>query len=596
MMIQICFPAAGYFDRNPGKSYNIENKTETDEEYMKFQYKISMVLCCILLATTSLISGIWYRYSKEMIVDNACETTGLLLKERDKKLTDLISTIRNQTRVLTYNSSVVDRYLNNRWENEYLNRQATEKMETLVTSIYISNPEIHSIEVGSYEGGSFARGQKLDEAFWAETARSQLKELGSDYTVIGRGGSEFHPEQLVLFQNVLYYGKVIGYCAVTLEKESMEVIFEDVFQQEAVISVETGDGKILYTSSNYEEYLNKEKVIENLGVQERELVRDSLGQEWLLTGNGPDSPFKMGVAVPMHILLGNMAKRFLNVILITVIMLCLLLGVVYALSRWIGRNVDCLAEAIQTFSQGRLDTEISLEGKDEFAKVSEAFNIMTQDIKKLMEDIKEKEKEKMTLEIRSLQGQINLHFLFNTLNMIKNLCHIQRVTNVEHLTDAFMQLLHISMEQDTEYISLKTELEYTKCYIEIYKYKSLYPIRYYMDIEPEIEDEQILKFMIQPIVENAIVHGLEERREDTEGLILIRAERDGEDLVITVMDNGQGFDTGKISMFNGIGLANTEKRIKLHYGEQYGITAESIEGVSTSITVRIPVRREEGND
>ena len=131
---------------------------------------------------------------------------------------------------------------------------------------------------------------------------------------------------------------------------------------------------------------------------------------------------------------------------------------------------------------------------------------------------------------------------------------------------------------------------------EIYKYKSLYPIRYYMDIEPEIEDEQILKFMIQPIVENAIVHGLEERREDTEGLILIRAERDGEDLVITVMDNGQGFDTGKISMFNGIGLANTEKRIKLHYGEQYGITAESIEGVSTSITVRIPVRREEGND
>jgi hypothetical protein len=77
LMIQICFPAAGYFDRNPGKSYNIENKTETDEEYMKFQYKISMVLCCILLATTSLISRIWYRYSKEMIVDNACETTGL---------------------------------------------------------------------------------------------------------------------------------------------------------------------------------------------------------------------------------------------------------------------------------------------------------------------------------------------------------------------------------------------------------------------------------------------------------------------------------------------------------------------------------------
>ncbi len=563
---------------------------------MKFQYKISMVLCCILLATTFLISGIWYRYSKEMIVDNAYETTELLLKERDKKLTDLINTINNQTRVLAYNSNMVDRCLNNRWENEYLNRQAMEKMETLVTSIYTSNPEIHSIEVGTYEGESFARGQKLDEEFWEENERERLKGLDGGYTVIGRGGSAFHPEQLVLFRNIMYYGKMIGYCAVTLERESMEVIFEDAFQPEAVISVETRDGQILYTSPNYEDCLDKERVITKLGVKEKELVRDILGQEWLLTGSSQDSSFKMGVAVPVHILLGNMAGRFLNVILITAVMLCLLLGVVYILSRWIGRNVDRLTEALQTFSSGRLDTEISLEGKDEFAKVSEAFNIMTQDIKELMADIKEQEQEKMKLEIRSLQGQINLHFLFNTLNTIKNLCHIQRVTNVEHLTDAFMQLLHISMEQDTEYIPLKTELEYTKCYIEIYKYKSLHPIRYYMDIDPEVEDEQILKFMIQPIVENAIVHGLEESEEETEGIILIRAEQAGEDLVITVMDNGRGFDTDKISLFNGIGLANTQKRIRLHYGEQYGIKADSIEGVSTSITVRVPLRRERDND
>lgn len=563
---------------------------------MKFQYKISMVLCCILLATTFLISGIWYRYSKEMIVDNAYETTELLLKERDKKLTDLINTINNQTRVLAYNSNMVDRCLNNRWENEYLNRQAMEKMETLVTSIYTSNPEIHSIEVGTYEGESFARGQKLDEEFWEENERERLKGLDGGYTVIGRGGSACHPEELILFRNILYYGKVIGYCAVTLDQESMEEIFGDAFQPEALVSVETEDGQILYTSPNYEEYLDKERVIRSLGLKEKELVRDSLGQEWLLTGSSQDSSFKMGVAVPVHILLGNMAGRFLNVILITAVMLCLLLGVVYILSRWIGRNVDRLTEALQTFSSGRLDTEISLEGKDEFAKVSEAFNIMTQDIKELMADIKEQEQEKMKLEIRSLQGQINLHFLFNTLNTIKNLCHIQRVTNVEHLTDAFMQLLHISMEQDTEYIPLKTELEYTKCYIEIYKYKSLHPIRYYMDIDPEVEDEQILKFMIQPIVENAIVHGLEESEEETEGIILIRAEQAGEDLVITVMDNGRGFDTDKISLFNGIGLANTQKRIRLHYGEQYGIKADSIEGVSTSITVRVPLRRERDND
>ena len=114
-----------------------------------------------------------------------------------------------------------------------------------------------------------------------------------------------------------------------------------------------------------------------------------------------------------------------------------------------------------------------------------------------------------------------------------------------------------------------------------------------MDIDPETEDAQILKFMIQPIVENAIVHGLEGNGEDQEGVIFIKSEIENADLVVTVMDNGRGFDTRKIAMFNGIGLSNTEKRIKLHYGSGYGIKAESIEGVSTSITVRIPFRKEE---
>lgn len=564
--------------------------------YMKFKYKISLALCGILLATTFLVSGIWYQYSKEMIVDNAYQTMGLLLRERDKKLTDLIETINNQTRILAYNSTVIDRYLNNRWKNDYLNRQATEKMETLVTSIYISNPEIQSIEIGTYEGENFVRGQKLDGQFWEKTDKEELKKLGGDYIAVGIGESVFHPEKLVLFRNLLYYGKVIGYCAVTLEEKDIEIIFEDAFQEEAVISVGSDVGELLYTSPNYEEYLEEEKVIGELGSYEKKIVLDSQGKEWLLIGNDEDSPFQMGVAIPVQVLVGEMTQRFLNVIIITVFMICLLLGVVYMLSRWIGRNVDRLAEAIQTFSQGRLDTELSLEGKDEFTKVSEAFNIMTQDIKKLMEDVKKKEKEKMKLEIRALQGQINKHFLFNTLNTIKNLCHIQRVTNVEHLTDAFMQLLHISMELDTEYIPLKTELEYIKCYIEIYKYKSFNTIRYYIDIEPEIEEVKILKFMIQPIVENAIIHGIEESKEEVEGLILIRAVKENEDIVITVMDNGQGFDTDDISMFNGIGLANTQKRIKLHYGEQYGITAESIKGVSTSITVRIPIRGGKGDD
>lgn len=565
---------------------------------MKFKYKITIILCCILLGTTGIISGIWYRYSKEMIVDNVFESTDLLLKERDGMLTDTVETINNQIGTLAYNNSTVDRYLNNKWKNEYLNNQATERMETLITNIYTGNPEINSIEISNYSGDSLVRGQKIEEGLLdREELEDELEKAEQDYLLLGLGGEPYHPDKIVLFRFLMYYGKNIGYCAVTLENSVIDATFDDAFQEHSLILVGTKEGTVLYASDGISEESDDKRVIsemENRGEEdEKEIVKDDKGVEWLIVGNTEDSPFKMSVAVPVQELLGNMGERFFNVFLVTILMLGMLLGVVYVLTRWIGRNIDTLTEAIQTFGKGRMDTEIRLEGKDEFAKVSEAFNIMTQDIKQLTEDIREKEKEKMTLEIRSLQGQINLHFLFNTLNTIKNLCYIQRVTNVEHLVDAFMKLLHISMEQDTEFITLKTELQYTECYIEIYKYRSVYPIRCYMDIDPETEDAQILKFMIQPIVENAIVHGLEGNGEDQEGVIFIKSERENEDLVVTVMDNGRGFDTRKIAMFNGIGLSNTEKRIKIHYGSGYGIKAESIEGVSTSITVRIPFRKEE---
>lgn len=557
---------------------------------MKFKYKISIALCCVMLAASFGISAIWYDYSKEMIVDNAYETTELLLKERDKKLVDTITTINNQMRMLAYNNSMADRYLNNTWKNEYLDNQAVERMESFVTDIYISNPEINSVEIGNYEGKSFYRGQKIDEEFWQEDRAKDLYETTGEYVVLGMGENIYHPEKVLIFNNILYYGKVIGYCAVTLDERLIAEIFDDTFQEEAVISVRTRGGEILYTSEGYESYLENEKLLSELGEHENALIRDGFGDEWLLVGSEKSSPFVIGAAVPVRVLLGNMSGRFVNILMITGIMLCLLLAVIYVLTKWIGCNVDNLTAAIQTFSKGRMDAKVKLDGKDEFGKVSEAFNIMTQDIKKLMEDIKEKEKEKMTLEIRSLQGQINLHFLFNTLNTIKNLCHIQRVTNVEHLVDAFMQLLHISMGQETEFIDLKTELEYTKCYIEIYKYKSIYPIQYYIEIEPEIEHAKVLKFMIQPIVENAIVHGLEACEEEREGLIFVKAVKEDDNIVITVLDNGKGFDTSKMSLFNGIGLSNTEKRIHIHYGSEFGITAESVEGVSTSITVKIPFR------
>lgn len=563
--------------------------------YLKFKYKLMILLCMSLLLTTLLISGIWYKYSKEIIVDNVFQSVDMVLEERNRAFVNTIEDAVHQTRAISYNNSVVDRSLHNRWEDEYLNTQAAQKVNDMIMSVYINNPEIYSIEIGNYKGEAFSWGQKMGWEFIEENGlMATLGTESTDYLLFGYGQNKYKPDGIMLFRNLLYYGKNIGYCIVTFTKDSVEDVYAGAFPTDAIISVRGQGDSYLYTSSNYRSSLTNEKLMEQMNQPEdgHQLIRDDKGKEWLiLRENTQERAFSACIAVPVENLLGDISGRFTNIFIISGIMMCILLLVVSIVTKWIGKNVDSLTLAMHTFSQGSMDATIKLNSKDEFGKVAEAFNIMTRDIRNLLEDIQKREKEKATLEIRSLQGQINLHFLFNTLNTIKNLCYVQRVTNVEHLVDALMQLLHISMEQDAEYVNLKKELEYTNCYLEIYQYKSVYPIHCYMNIEPGLEDALILKFTIQPIVENAIIHGLEGNEKNEEGIIFIKAIRIGEDIEITVTDNGKGFDTSKISTFNGIGLSNTERRIKIHFGEQYGITAESIEGISTSIKVRIPYRR-----
>lgn len=156
-----------------------------------------------------------------------------------------------------------------------------------------------------------------------------------------------------------------------------------------------------------------------------------------------------------------------------------------------------------------------------------------------------------------------------------------------------MELLNISMAKGTSETTLETEIAYVEHYLEIYRYKSVKEIECVVDVDEEAKDAEIPKFMLQPIVENAIIHGIEASDEDKNGLIYIKAFRNGQDIEITIYDNGQGFDPQDGIGFSGIGISNTDRRIKARFGEAYGIRIESIPHESTTVHIRIPYRRED---
>lgn len=558
---------------------------------IKFRYKLFLSLVFILVFTALMISGLWYSHSKKLITDNMLDTTEILLNERTREINTILKNIDYQSILLSHNNPDVDRNLGDKWKDSYLNAQASKKLNDYIDSIYASNPNIMTIEVGNYHGDVIGRGMLKGSKFIKDRGIYQLLlDHPDELLVIPYSDQDLNIKEIMFIRNVVYYGKTIGYSLISIPSSIFDDSFEGIFPKDAMITIYNSQSELIYTAGKFDpEIVQSSKDV----LTGKDVVQDSQQNDWLIINNHvPSVDILINVAVPMDNMLSDIKSRYKDIIYVVLIMMTVLLMVVYLVSKWISRNISYLSNAMKKFSDGDMDSTIVIQSNDEFSILSKTFNNMTSGIKQLLEDIKRNEKEKMDLEIRALQGQINMHFLFNALNTIKNLSYIQRVSNIERLVGALMELLNISMTNGSNYVTLETEITYSQHFLEIYKYKSIKQIDCLIDIEEEIKDAHVLKFMLQPIVENAIIHGIEPIDEDKDGLIVIKAYRVDDDIEIRVTDNGKGFDAEKVSKFNGIGISNTDQRIKVHYGQAYGITIESKPDVSTTVQIRIPYRKD----
>lgn len=239
---------------------------------------------------------------------------------------------------------------------------------------------------------------------------------------------------------------------------------------------------------------------------------------------------------------------------------------------------------------------------DEITDVAKSFNSMIDEINGLIEDVHTSEQQKSAEKLKALQAQINPHFLSNTLNTLKWMAAMQNADNIENLTTSLIQLLQVSMGKVEDLVPLSKEIEYIRNYVEIqsFKYWDKFTVEY--DIDEEAGDCLLPPFSIQPIVENAIIHGIEPKA--GKGVIWISASRIGDDIVCVVKDNGIGFssdksldEVGRVTPkhISGIGMNNVDERIKMFFGENYGVTYESIPGIYTKVKVIVPYTKNKDN-
>lgn len=298
-------------------------------------------------------------------------------------------------------------------------------------------------------------------------------------------------------------------------------------------------------------------------------------------------------------------SRLLFFIGMAVLTIFLALVINLIVQHLLGKFYDIL-KSIRNVQKGDLSVVIPECGNDEMGELGTQINKMLERIKQLMNDNLNREMLAKNSEIRALQNQINAHFIYNVLESIKMMAEIDEEYAISDAVTSLGKLLRYSMKWVSGNVLVEQELEYIENYMALINLRFDYEIYLSLNIPELILKQEIPKMSLQPIVENAICHGIEQMAEDTN--IYIKGLLEGDDCVIEITDAGKGMTEDEVKRLkqkiageidsnggsgNGIGLKNVQDRIHIAFGEKYGIEIASMIGCYTKIRVRIPITHRE---
>lgn len=277
------------------------------------------------------------------------------------------------------------------------------------------------------------------------------------------------------------------------------------------------------------------------------------------------------------------------------------LGIVLSIciAQWITKPLKNMKKTMVRYGAGDFSARVSVKGKDEIAAFGHLFNQMAEQISDLVKRIKTEEDQRRRRELQTMIYQINPHFLYNTLDSVSILARRNKDAQVADIVTNLSRLFRLGLHQGRECVTVRDELSHVTYYLKIQKIRFEEYLDWKIEAPPEVLDYKTMKFILQPIVENAINHGI--RAKGVPGYVGVSVRETEEDIIFTVSDTGNGMSPDAVRILRerierktideqqeqGFGLWNVNQRVKLYYGEAYGITIESVREKGTNVSVRI---------
>ncbi|MBD1382624.1 sensor histidine kinase [Metabacillus arenae] len=386
--------------------------------------------------------------------------------------------------------------------------------------------------------------------------------------------------------------------------------------EEIVSNINTESHIFILDKHNQFIYPNKEdKIIENSFLSEIEGIKVNNytnipinGTDYMMVYNESTySGVKTIILTPRSSIFSevNHLRKVIIIVVILGILISFLLGII--LSKPLVGSIHTLRKAMDNVKKGNLAQRVSIHSDDEIGQLGKGFNHMINEIDRLVSEVYKTSLREKEAEIRALQSQMNPHFLYNTLESINMLAITKGNLDVSDMVISLGRLMRYTIDNSAKIVTLDEELAFIHSYVSIQQVRMGEKLQYSENIGPSLRKTLIPKLVLQPLVENAIVHGIFE----SGGHIFIKAYVEGEKLHIAIIDNGKGVTSKQLSQIercienapspssekhNGIALSNVHERIQLLYGKQYGIKIVSEEQKGFSVTLTLPIRQKGEED
>lgn len=397
-------------------------------------------------------------------------------------------------------------------------------------------------------------------------------------------------------------GNKIGMLVISVDGQSFQRLYKSALKEYESMIIVDERGTIISSQnkslirSNIDEIISRESAFKGSAGYSIGKVNS---KDFLITYHTVSrTGWRLIAFTPLDKLLKNIT--ILKIIVISLLLFCILiaLGMSYLVSKRLSIDIRTLYNDIKNIEMGNLSVRSKVDSNDEIGELARRFNIMVEKIELLMSRVKYEEKMKQRMEYRFLQAQINPHFLYNTLASIRFMLGTKEPEIVDSVIVALVKLLKRTFSSDSGVIPIYEEIDNIKNYIYIHEVRQSDKLEVKYEIDENILEYKILKFTLQPLVENAIFHGITPLQ--GKGIIIIRGYKDKDDIVFEVIDNGIGFNNDtdllqhtdirnkELKMFSGVGIKNVHDRIVMNFGSGYGLKIGSLPGKGTCVKINIP--------